>query len=812
LNQTCKRDRDGLPYLPASTLIGLLREHAWAAAEALDGDQFTLWREWHTYVFGSDPAGERFASAAPEYSRAVPTPAALRGTSLHLPPAARKAIARAQGVVTSADLCDSAFVIRPGIKINDRTGTASEDFLRAEERARAGLLLEASDWEIAFPASFPAVDRWPAALLVASAARLIRGIGGKRRRGAGQVDLHAIRLPGLVPGSSFEATDPNAFDGQFDEGLAKWFEAANGEVPHPPRETAEPRISDPMRQESPSPSDTFLHEPAPPPPAALAHRFNLDIETTSPVLVNVSTKGNTTTSAQAIPGAVLMGIVGHAIGKGFDGLVRDAQIIVTPAYPVVDEVRAVPWPLSLGRLKYDDGNEFVNACSPQESYEPLRPPDEPYLVHLRDGRWSKAGADLVIEARTVVDDASGRTQADRGGPYTIVALAPGQQFRAEIWATAELTRDLTAIDAKTERIGKKSKADYGRATVSWSKPPAANATVLPIAANTPFTLYAESDLVVPGPNGTHEPTPEALVAAVQAALRAAGAADGIAVKMQPVEVPATGRQLPHADCALSGSATPTADCAAPLALAGPAFWYRVIRTESWQKSWGLPRPSILAIAAGSVFRLIATEEIPGDVVAALSAAGLGWRRAEGFGRVAINSAALTKQTLIVEPAATTSSSPTPTDSDRADPVYRRLARVAWKNAIVDRARTLAENTAEREKYVPGTCSPSQRGTLRELISGAGSRECVTPDEMRQWPDALGTPWSGAVKNLETLLAPGSWDSEHILWTKLFPGEPLQLKEYFSETEIAALTQFAVRAFLIEALRDHPVSANEGDAS
>ncbi len=54
----------------------------------------------------------------------------------------------------------------------------------------------------------------------------------------------------------------------------------------------------------------------------------------------------------------------------------------------------------------------------------------------------------------------------------------------------------------------------------------------------------------------------------------------------------------------------------------------------FNRTWGLPLPPVTAIAAGSVFRVKAS--VPLDKLQALEESGLGERRAEGFGRVAVN--------------------------------------------------------------------------------------------------------------------------------------------------------------------------------
>ena len=63
------------------------------------------------------------------------------------------------------------------------------------------------------------------------------------------------------------------------------------------------------------------------------------------------------------------------------------------------------------------------------------------------------------------------------------------------------------------------------------------------------------------------------------------------------------------------------------------------RTEvvgGFNRKWGMPLPQVTALAAGSVFVLTAEHPIAAEALQTLEDLGLGERRAEGYGRVAIN--------------------------------------------------------------------------------------------------------------------------------------------------------------------------------
>ena len=60
------------------------------------------------------------------------------------------------------------------------------------------------------------------------------------------------------------------------------------------------------------------------------------------------------------------------------------------------------------------------------------------------------------------------------------------------------------------------------------------------------------------------------------------------------------------------------------------------RHEGWQTKWNLPKPSLPAIQAGSVYVFESDKEIDKKILKKIAIAGVGQRRAEGFGRVQFN--------------------------------------------------------------------------------------------------------------------------------------------------------------------------------
>ena len=63
---------------------------------------------------------------------------------------------------------------------------------------------------------------------------------------------------------------------------------------------------------------------------------------------------------------------------------------------------------------------------------------------------------------------------------------------------------------------------------------------------------------------------------------------------------------------------------------------RTRRIDSWQTRWGLPRPSLVGLSAGSCFLFVTTGEISSEKLAEVEFTGIGERTAEGYGRLCCN--------------------------------------------------------------------------------------------------------------------------------------------------------------------------------
>ena len=79
VNATIRRDHRDLPFVPAKSLTGILRDACETAARALDdGQDRGSWQRIVTVLFGSQPGAATKVAASVAAAAAPPTPAALR--------------------------------------------------------------------------------------------------------------------------------------------------------------------------------------------------------------------------------------------------------------------------------------------------------------------------------------------------------------------------------------------------------------------------------------------------------------------------------------------------------------------------------------------------------------------------------------------------------------------------------------------------------------------------------------------------------------------------------------------------------------
>lgn len=441
-----RHPQDGLPFVPAKTLTGILRDGCEKVAFGLDDGQPGAWQSFVAALFGQQSQGTD--------NPATTTPARLHIGPGRFAPELRAALAH------DSELAAALVFIKPGVAI-DANGVARSDMLRFEEVVLAGSELTA-EAEIL-------VDRGtirPAALaLLAAGARAAERLGGKRRRGNGRCSIEIVGAPPKLIEILRQA---------------------------PPEWPAEPPCGLSLA--------TGVQR------SRQWQRFSLDLELLSPVVVPERTAGNVITSRDHVPGSLLLPalnqrlrqLLGDRAGQLTTALAA-GLVQVRNAYPSRGGERLLPVPAALMAEKERPG-VVVN-----ELY--VRPDEHTQRKQLRAGYVSAAGLprseeeksplvtiDSVAVTHAVIDDQPQRPTAAVGGVYTYEAISCGQSLRAEVWIDASLLAsagDPRVLNGEI-RLGRAKKDDYGRVRVtaaSFDGKPAAT------GERGQFTLWLVSPLL-----------------------------------------------------------------------------------------------------------------------------------------------------------------------------------------------------------------------------------------------------------------------------------------------------------------------------
>lgn len=766
IDRLIERDVDELPFIPATTLRGIWRDAAERLALGLDGGTETGgWSRLVEAVFGEQ--------ATPAGERSIdraPRPGALRLAAGRLPEPLREALAGEHAA--DARLRQALTFVKPGVAIDPQTGRARQDHLRFEEVARQGAILTAHG-TLDLPADDGSRGKAMLAVLVGATA-LVERLGGKRRRGTGR-SVWAIDVPdpaGLAVTSVQQAV---AVLHEMTDAPPTGAAAAGPAVKH-----------------------------GDPDSGGAWETVSLDLTLKSPLVIADHVLGNVVTSLDFIPGTFLLAHVADCLsGPGVDVRAELAagNIRVSPALPVVSGRRGLPIPLSWSREKDSKGgpdgkgtlwNLAAKVPRDDRQHKPVR---RGYVAPPGGGGAPDLCASVgkLVRTHNTIEDAVQRPTQAVGGVYAYEAIRPGTTFRTVVRVRQPIADRLSGdwrgrLAAGTVRLGRAAKAGYGEAALAPTGEPAAT---VPTANAARFAVLFNSDTLLRTP----------LLGCASTQLQAVEAISE-----------AVGRQLK----------VRALEDREPAGL-------RIRRIESWAAAWHLPRPSLIAIQAGS-FLLLETEDgsdIPADRLVSLQAEGLGERRAEGYGELLVNPDLLAVETSAWTPPATRAHQPLRGSTAALKAAtglhgfVRQIEEAAWRTAIEEAAFTFAADhdcrraglgwTTESDQGRPPM---SQLGALRSAMGGWAGDEDVAAT--RVWVAQVGRndsrsgKWGEALGLLETLLT-----DPDCVWRLLFPDgqdgalpaelvtDPADLKERFWSE--------AVRALLLAAIRGHKRDLERGRA-
>lgn len=707
-----KDDLD-LPMLPAKSITGVLRDACEEVAYALDSGDVGAWHDYLHRLLGDQPAlaagtgGSRFKA---------PRPAALTIRPGLMADDIRAAVAAERSSHNGfSPLAEAATIVRPNIKIDADSGTTEKGSLRMLERGRAGQTLTAD------------VELHLAAL----------------------ADSDGLDVEGRS-GASPAPEIPKDFDKEFvPKGLQDvWKAAPAAAVLLTVATKLLTHIGGDRRRgagrcevawavadiQDAAGSGSFDTS------AGATRRFTFRVECVTPVVASAGVTGNVVQSLDYLPGYLLLPIVAKAVGPQAGQWIAEGKLLVSNATPQADSASSVtdakptlPVPAS---YVVEKGEAEARLASSLNDPTGLTRP-----VAVRGG-WidpknppsSARGIRKVAiqeRAHAVIDDDAQHPTEASGGLFAQEAIPAGECYVFDVLAPLERLE----LPGRA-RIGRSKKDDYGDVRI---------------------TGVAKSDVTVK-PLGSG-PGRDAADDATSTGGGSAGSARDVTVFFT-------------SDCILLDPATLTSvidpDAVAQhlgdaLGLQGVqrSSWERldVRRHDTWSATWGLPRPSLIAIRAGSVIKLegaIVDEDEFSRRKEAIEAFGLGERRAEGFGRVLIDSDVLTP----AQPTSPAEEHPEETAGDgknetlpvgsgpptRPSPASAALEEL-WKQAV---RRWIEEKALDvaippdglRKTLGIDDWRNSQLGLLREAVTGAGGDAKINVNS-----DRLADQCSGSLKAL-----------------------------------------------------------------
>ncbi|HLH71459.1 MAG TPA: RAMP superfamily CRISPR-associated protein [Candidatus Dormibacteraeota bacterium] len=413
--------------------------------------------------------------------------------------------------------------------------------------------------------------------------------------------------------------------------------------------------------------------------------LQLRLELLDPVLAQSRVLGNVVEGLDHLPGRLLLPLVEAAvIAAGFDPreAIARGDLRVLPAYPELEGARGRPVPFVLRQRKgAGPRGSFHGAGAVEPGLKPVR---SGYVGPWREGDEEIAyrRAASAVHVHNTIADAQQRP-AGPGGIYGYQAIEAGSRLAAAVRLRSGLAQDLGdwwRHLAGERRLGGSRKDDFGRVRVEVAPPRRLELGLRPRDGR--LRVWCLSDVLLEE-GGLRDPR-----------------LGGTSAERLGEEL---GRQLGVRLSVDEG----------PLGL-------RVRRHDAWQERWGLPRPSLVTIAAGSVVSFWVEGTLHPEAAARCLAAGVGLRRAEGFGDLALNDPLLFAPTVSYrpprDPRQDAPASPGPLDE--ADREFAEVVeRAAWRSQIqaaaIDRGAE-DEFRSRRLGWGPGLTS-SQLGTLRAMV-------------------------------------------------------------------------------------------------
>ena len=596
------------PVVRGTVITGVLREQAMVAAEAFDramGSSGEHWKEFALWLFGQDPDSEPGSTPHPRhvlFSDATPA--------------------------SKIPIHDTV-----SLSIDPQTGTARDQFLRFTERAAAGVLTgtftlideagaETSEQETIEAAHF----------LLGVAGLMVRGIGSGRSGGDGECTV-------LVTNHEVEARA-----GQSTSKIVAFASSCAQELRTSLKKLAqslEPEVVSAL----PAPQRSTQHQVGTIDGSAAqhsgGHHLILDLTLNSPIVSYEVPFSNEIRSLDFLRGTVLLPWLHRLVSSKKRGenkavitnAVTGGHLVVSDALPVISDAEGFPVPLTLKRDKtlpsnspitlYGDSPEGTNRIPVRGGYVFFAPKEgdgkEPGTK--TQGWYGKPP--LRGRQTTAINHETGA--ASKGQLVLVEALPEGMHMRAHVWVSDELWKTASVSDllgkTREARLGsRKLTGTFGSATCVLRDETAAERESRSLFGNAgsarlTSAVSTPTDGTAPGKDTTTSSRVVRVwlwftsdVIARSAGLGAGGTVDDLirAFRREGIIVEAVGT---------------------------PSIRHR--RVDSWSPADNGPRASRLAIQAGSVIQVRASEEDRAKLLE-LAPFGVGELTAQGYGRFVVD--------------------------------------------------------------------------------------------------------------------------------------------------------------------------------
>lgn len=425
-------------------------------------------------------------------------------------------------------------------------------------------------------------DEETAKALLTLSAQMIERIGGKRRRGAGKCQFW---VDGLM---------------SKDEAI-KHLENFKGK-PAPDVPMFEEESDDIELKESSQTTEWKTLE------------YRLTLQT--PVSIVKAVLGNVSESLDFIPGTYLLPHITEKIGKHIRSAVANGDFQVSPATIEINGERGFPVPKVLAREKMDKSKVYNRLIKSLEGENQTKPIREGYISDLNSNELSIEKTPQTLLIHNTVDDSVQRPTENVGGVFSREAIKAETTLRGTIrWRKEVLDDnfDFTKLNGYV-RLGTSKKDDYGLAhfeVIEQPKDFSPNSQ----SNSKELVVYLASDVLLRNDNLRQTNLVEDLAKELSKRINLYRESDK--------EITLSEKK---ADEGLLSSVI------------------QVRRIESWQTSWGFPRPTLTAMEAGSVVVFTSNEDLNLDDLKKIEAEGIGERRGEGYGQIVFNPKILETET------------------------------------------------------------------------------------------------------------------------------------------------------------------------